>query len=209
MIKNELFKDINEKELNQMLKCLDARTKEVSKDQIILRNGEKPKSIGIVLSGLLHIIKEDYDGNRTIMSTVGEGETFAEAVCCANVEESPVSVVARENSKIIILKFDKILHTCPNSCIYHQKLIENMLNIVANKAIALQNRMDIITQKSIRNRVLSYLETFKDKNITIPLNREEMANYLCVERSALSHELSKMAKEGIINYKKNKFILNM
>ena len=165
-----LFKGVNEEELQSMLECLGAEIKTVSKNNIILLTGEKPLHIGIVLSGMLHIVKEDYDGNRTLITAAPPGEIYAEALCCANVEESPVTVIACEDTTIMLLRFDRILHTCPNSCIFHQKLIENMLNLLANKNLYLQNRMEIISIKSIRVKVLRYLESFASKqgrNITI------------------------------------------
>jgi len=111
----------------------------------------------------------------------------------------------------MLLSFSQILHTCPNSCAYHTKLIENMLELIANKNLQLQSRMEIISLKAVRAKVMRYLESFVPKqgrNITIPFNREEMADFLCVERSALSHELSKMKRDGLIEYKKNKFFLH-
>ena len=205
-----LFKNVSDNELQSMLDCLGAEIKAVSKNNIILFTGEKPLHIGIVLSGTLHIVKEDYDGSRALITAATSGEIYAEALCCAGVDESPVAVIACEDTTVMLLKFDRILHTCPNSCIFHQKLIENMLNLLANKSLYLQNRMEILSIKSIRIKVLRYLESFTSKqgrDIAIPFNREELADYLCVERSALSHELSKMKKDGLIDYKKNRFVL--
>jgi CRP-like cAMP-binding protein len=193
-----------------MLDCLGAEIKTVAKNNIILLAGEKPLHIGIVLSGILYIVKEDSDGNRKLITAATPGEIYAEALCCADVDESPVTVIAAEDSQVMLLRFDRVLHTCPNSCVFHQKLIENMLNLLANKSLYLQSRIEIISVKSIRIKVLRYLESFTTKqgrNIIIPFNREELADYLCVERSALSHELAKMKKDRLIDYKKNKFIL--
>lgn len=205
-----LFSSINEEELKAMLKCLDAKTVDIKKDEIVLLAGDQPKHIGIVLSGRLHIVKEDCSGNRTLVAAVMPGEIFAEALCCAGVKESPVTVIADANSTVMLLKFERILHSCDKSCSFHTKTIENMLKLMANKNLMLQNRMDIISVHSIREKVMRYLKALSFKqgqNITIPFNREELANYLCVERSALSHELSRMKKDGLIDYKKNRFLL--
>ena len=193
-----------------MLDCLGAGIHSVKKGRTILCAGEKPAYTGIVLSGMLHIIREDYDGNRTIIASVTRGKLFAEALCFAGVSESPVTVVAAENSIIMKLMVERMLKTCPNSCVFHKKLITNMLALIAGKNLFLQERLEIISLKSVRSKVTLYLESFTAKqgrNIKIPFNREEMADFLCVERSALSHELAKMKRDGLIDYNKNMFIL--
>ena len=205
-----LFRDIGAAELITMLKCLGAETRVVSRNEIILLAGDKPQHVGIVLTGRLHIVREDYDGNRSLITAVTPGEIFAEALCCAGIPESPVTVIPDIDSTIMLLSFSRILHTCTNSCAYHTKLIENMLGLIANKNLQLQSRMEVVSIKSIRAKVMRYLESFvpnQGRNITIPFNREQMADFLHVERSALSHELSKMKKDGLIDYRKNTFIL--
>lgn len=207
----DLFRKIPTEDLTSMLTCLAAETVNYKKNEIILLAGNKPEYVGILLSGTVRIVKEDYEGNRTIMAALEPGDFFAEALCCAGVEESPVTVTADTDSAVMLLNFPRILHVCPNSCIFHQKLIENMLGIIARKNLFLQNRMGIVRIKSIRKKVLRYLKSFAQKQgriITVPLNREEMADYLFVDRSALSHELIKMKQDGLIDYKKNIFILN-
>ena len=206
-----LFKGVDADNLAAMLTCLGSETKRVGRDEIILLAGDKPQAVGIVLSGQLHIVRDDYDGNRSLLAAVTPGELFAESLCCAGVLESPVTVMVAVDSTVMLLSFSRILHTCPNACAYHTKLIENMLGIIANKNMQLQSRMEIIGLKSIRAKVLRYLGSFmpgQGQPITIPFNREEMADFLCVERSALSHELMRMKKDGLIEYKKNRFILS-
>ena len=205
-----LFKNINEADLKTVLSCVGSRIKKVKKGGILLLAGDKPRHIGVVLFGRLHIIREDYDGNRFLLSFVAPGEMFAEAMCCANLSESPVTVTADVDSAVMLLGVSPILHTCKNSCVFHTKLIGNMLELVANKTLRLRERMEIISQKSVRARVARYFDSCPAEEgggITTPFNREELADFLCVERSALSHELSKMKRDGLIDYRKNKFIL--
>jgi len=205
-----LFKGIETVELETLLDCLSARVQNVKKGKIVLFAGDKADFTGVVLSGLLHISREDYDGNRTIINSITPGGIFAEAMCCAGVSESPVTAVAAEDSVIMKLEFARILKICPNTCSFHKKLIENMLALIARKNLYLQERMEILSLKSVRAKIILYLESFVSKqgrNINIPLNREEMADFLCVERSALSHELMKMKKDGLIDYQKNHFRL--
>lgn len=206
----KLFGGIDAAELDTMLNCIDAKTKVFRKGRILLLAGDKPQFIGVVLKGQLHIVREDYDGNRSLIGVMSPGDVFAEAMCFAGVEESPVTVVAEQTSTVILLSFDRILHTCPNSCSFHRNLIRNMLELVAKKNLQLQSHMEILSMKSIRSRVLLYFESLsarRAQEFTIPLNREEMADYLCVDRSALSHELAKMRKDGLIDYSKNRFML--
>lgn len=205
-----LFKGIDAAGLETMLKCLGSEIKYAGKGEVILLAGDKPEYVGIVLSGQLHIIREDYDGNRLLIAALAPGEIFAEALCCAGVSESPVTVMADVDSTVMLLSFSHILHICPNSCSFHTKLIENMLRLIANKNLQLQIRMEIVSLKSIRAKMMRYLESFvpeQGRNITIPFNREELADFLCVERSALSHELARMKRDGLIEYRKNKFVL--
>ena len=206
-----LFKGIDENELNAMLQCIGAEVRNVLKNELVLFAGDKVTHIGIVLSGELHILNESFEGKRSLIATVMPGDIYAETLCCANIEESPVSVMAKTNSSIMILDFPHILSPCSNVCGFHSKLIENMLRVVAYKNLQLQNRMEIACMKSVRSKVMRYLKSFESKqgqDIVIPFNREELANYLCVERSALSHELSRMKADGLIDYKKNHFHLN-
>jgi len=205
-----LFKGIEASELEVLLSCIGAKAVSVKRGGIILPAGEKPKFVGIVITGLVHIVQEDYDGNRTLISAATPGDLFAEAICCAGIAESPVTVLANADTKILSIYFSNILQTCPHSCSFHTQLIGNMLGIIANKALMLQDRMEIVGIKSVRGKVLRYLETLSAKQgrrVTIPFNREELAEFLFVERSALSHELSRMRDDGLIEYRKNVFTL--
>jgi len=205
-----LFKGIEYTQLKSMLDCIGASAKNTKKGKILLLSGSKPSFVGIVLAGQFHIFKEDYDGNRTLVAAIMPGEIFAEALCCAGIPESPVTVISAVDSSLVQLMFSRILHTCSKSCTFHRQLVENLLELLAKKNIFLQNRMEIISLKSVRAKVLRYLESFGQKQnsaIHIPFNREEMANFLCVERSALSHELAKMKKDGLIEYRKNQFMV--
>jgi len=205
-----LFRGIAYPQLESMLNCIGTTVRNVKKDEIILFPGDKPSFVGIVLAGQFNVFKEDYDGSQILVAAILPGGIFAEALCCASVEESPVTVISASDSSFIKLMFSRILHTCSKSCSFHRRMIENLLELLAKKNLFLQTRMEIISLKSVRTKVMRYLESFgrkQNENIYIPFNREEMANFLCVERSALSHELAKMKKDGIIEYKKNQFII--
>ena len=209
-MKNLLFDGIDEAVLASMLRCIGAKTEQVQKGEIILLAGDRPEHIGVVLAGQLHISRDDYDGNRSLLATVTSGEIFAEALCCAGITESPVTVMAQTDATVLLLPYRRIPQACSNACAHHAKLIENLLRLTAGKNLLLQSRMEIVCLKSVRAKVLRYLLSFvpeQGRRITIPFNREEMADYLCVERSALSHELARMRWEGLIDYRKNRFVL--
>jgi len=205
-----MFDNIDATDTEQILGCLGAERKFFHKDDILLLAGDKPRYIGVVIEGELYVNKEDRDGNRHIIAAVTPGQVFAEALCCADISESPVTVTSETDSLVLLLDFSRLLRTCPNSCVFHSRLIQNMLELVAKKNLLLQERMEIISLKSIRSKVMRYLEAFvpaQGYEITIPFNREQLADHLCVERSALSHELARMKKDGLIDYHKNKFVL--
>jgi len=205
-----LFSGIESDELEIVLKCIGAEIKTVAKNDIILLAGDRPQKIGVVVAGQLHVVRDDRDGNRSLITAITSGGIFAETLCYAGVLESPVTVMADTDATIVLFGFSRIVHSCSNACPFHSKLIKNMLGIIAGKNIMLQDRMEIISLKSVRAKVARYLESFvpaQGSSITIPLNREKLADYLCVERSALSHELSKMKRDGLIEYRKNNFIL--
>ena len=207
-----LFDEINGQDLEAILECLKCEIKTVRKNEVILLAGEKPLYMGVVLAGMLHIIREDYDGNRTLVASATSGDIFGEALCCAGVDESPVTVLAVDETTVMLLEYARIVRVCQSACGYHQKLIENMLHLVASKNIFLQNRLEIMSIKSVRAKVLRYLETLASKqgrNIVLPFNQTKLADYLCVERSALAHELARMKKDGLIDYKRNAFTLTV
>ncbi len=204
-----LFQNIDINEIGSLLKCLDVKLKTYGKNEFIILAGEKISSIGLIIKGSVYIISEDGFGERNILAKLTSGNIFAEAFVCAGLQKSPVSVVTIEECEIMALEFKKIIHICPNSCSYHSLLIENMLKIIANKNILLNNKMEILNKRSIREKLITYFsQTSKEQNnskFKIPFSREELADYLCVNRSALSRELSNMKNEGLINFNKNDF----
>ncbi|MCC8123089.1 MAG: Crp/Fnr family transcriptional regulator [Oscillospiraceae bacterium] len=205
-----LFLGIMPADITAMLTCLRARQKHCKRGEALLLSGDRPEHVGVILSGRLHIVKDDVDGNRSLLATLGNADLFAEALCCAGVAESPVTVLADTDTTVLLLQFSRILHTCPNTCAFHQTLISNMLRVVAQKNLYLQNRTELLGAKSVQAKVLGYLNAYarqRGLRFSVPHNREEMASYLCVERSALSHTLMRMKREGIIDYRKDQFTL--
>ncbi len=206
---HRLFNDILEKDFNSMLTCLSTIEKSYGKNEVILNEGEGVNFVGAVLEGSVKIIKSDYDGNEAIIAEIPEGDIFAEVFACAEVFKSPVSIISASKSRVLFFDYRKIITSCSSSCVFHQKLISNMLNVIANKSLYLNRRIDIISKKSLRGKILTYFyyESMGRKRFSISMKREELANFLCADRSALSNELSKMKKDGLIDYSKNEFVL--
>lgn len=211
LFKSPLFAEIKEKDLNSILKCLLAKKQKYNKDTFIITEGNHFSNVGIVLSGGVNVIREDFWGNRNILTHISPGEMFGEAFSCAEIDEMPVSVVTTEDSEIMLIDYKKTLNTYNSYCNFHSKLISNMLKIISSKNIMLTQKIEHISQRTTREKILSFLSAqalkFKSNQFFIPYDRQELADYLCVERSALSRELSKMKKESLIKYEKNKFEL--
>ncbi|MDF2589079.1 MAG: cyclic nucleotide-binding protein [Anaerocolumna sp.] len=207
--KVSLFQGIQKSEISDVLNCMDSNTKKYSKNQIIVRGGMKMNNLGIILDGSVQVIREDIMGNRMIVASLFSGEIFGETFACAGVDASPVSVIADEDSTILWIALTRIVTPCTTACDFHSQLIMNLLQILAKKNLYLNNKMELLSKRSIREKILSYLAEQANKHKTavfeIPLNRNEMADYLCIDRSAMSRELSKLKEEGILDYHKNSF----
>ena len=206
-----LFENIDENDLIRMLNCLGARVVEFDKKYTIFAEGSPAKHIGIVLSGTAQIVQIDYYGNRSILGEVSSSEVFAEAFACAEVQAIPVSVIANEPCEVMLIECSHILHTCSNNCGFHQNLIFNLMKDLASKTIMFHQRIEITSKRTTREKLMTYLylqaKKMGSNSFDIPFDRQELADYLEVERSGLSSEISKLKKEGLIDTQKNHFVL--
>lgn len=206
---NPLFKDIKADDLEAMLKCLSVKYCSYEKDSFIVLVEQNIVFIGIVLSGKLAIISDDRNGNKNIISEIGVGEMFGEAFACSGIEKSTVSVQAICNSHIMLLDYKRIITSCSSACIFHTKLIGNMIAILAKKILILNQKINIISMRSIREKLIAFFDMQRDKTnsnkFTISYNREQLADFLFIDRSSMSRELCKMRDEGLIKFCKNKF----
>jgi len=207
---NNLFLNISIENLKHLLPCLNATTKNFEKNNIIFHQGNKINKIGIILEGSLLIEKVDFWGNNTILKTLTKNNIFGEIYAFEN-HPLEISIKASTNCKILFLNFNKIMHPCKIACNFHTTLIINLLQIFAKKAIYMNKKIDILSNRTIEEKLLTYLKTLsiqkKSKTFEIPYNRQELADFLVVNRSALSKELMKLKKLGILNYNKNIFTL--
>lgn len=207
-----LFKGIAPEDLDGMLHCLGARETRFSKGEVILQEGSPVRDVGLLLSGRVQLIRTDFYGNRSIMMDITPGRLFAESFACAGTEHSPVSAIAAEDCRILLLDCRRLLTTCSHACSFHSRVIYNLLQIVAEKNLALHRKSMITAGRSTRDKLLTYLQMQAQEagrsNFTIPFDRQELADYLEVDRSGLSATLSKLKKEGILDYNKNRFQLH-
>ena len=206
-----LFQGIREHEIEAMLTCFSAEERTYGKDAYIYRAGDVTGRLGVVMEGAVNIIKDDVWGNRKIIENIGGGQIFGETYACLKGEPLMVDVQASERSRILFMDVNRILTTCSSSCDFHNRLIRSLMYVLAGKNLMLTKKMDIITPKSLRERVMVYLsqESVKQgcRTVTVPFNRQQMADYLSVDRSALSAELSRMQRDGVISYEKNRFTI--
>lgn len=209
--KLSLFEGISEENTSALLSCLNAKTVHYEKSRYVYLSGESFEGMGIVLSGSVQIIKEDYYGNRLIISEVGEAELFGETFACADIKKLPVSVYASEDSDIMFIDYRRLISPCSSTCAFHSKLIYNMVRIVAMKNIMLNEKIEVMSKRTTREKLITYLSSeaqrAKSSRFEISFNRQELADFLCVERSAMSAELSRMQADGLLKYEKNRFEL--
>lgn len=205
-----LFWGIKEEALAKLLSCLGAKEKQYDKGETVISAGTETSRFGVLLSGAVDVLQEDFQGNTTIVAQIAPGELFGEAFASAGIP-LPVTVQASEISAVLWLDFRKLVSSCQSNCSCHGAAIKNMMEILAYKNIFLNRRIGHLSKRTLREKILSYLdEQSKQKHsrsFTIPFSRQKMADYLAADRSALSSVLSKLRDDGIIDFQKNQFTL--
>ncbi|WP_311561453.1 Crp/Fnr family transcriptional regulator [Peptoniphilus duerdenii] len=209
ILKSKIFKNIEENEVDLLLKCINNYRKTFKKGEVILREGEKTEYMGIVITGSVVVERADLWGNNTVLGVISPGGIFAETYAILNDEPLMINVYANEKSEILFLRTNEIFKTCEKSCNFHDQLILNLIRIASFKNLNLSRKILHTGPKTIRGKLLSFFSEWVKKenslSFSIPYNRQQLADYLSVDRSAMSNELSKMQKEGILEFKKNKF----
>ena len=210
LCRTPLFWGTTPQQAEGMLECLGARERGYAKGERICRAGERVTELGMVLAGSVLIQSDDAWGTTTVLDRVGAGQIFAETYACTG-EPLMVDVVAAEEVQVLFLDVGRVLQTCPDSCGHHSVLIANLLTLLAQKNRALSRKIFYTSSKSIRGRLLSYLSDQArargSRSFTIPFDRQQLADYLNVERSALSGELGKMQREGLLRTRRSYFQL--
>lgn len=206
-----LFEKIEEDNLMAMLGCLGAKVGRYIKNDTIVAEGDSAKYIGIVLNGEVQIVQVDFYGNRSILTHGEPSQLFGESFACAGVETMPVGVVASKDSEVMLIDCHRITSPCCNACQFHNQVIMNLMKVVAAKNIAFHQKIEITSKRTTREKLMTYLFLQAKKNesnsFDIPYDRQELADFLEVERSGLSAEIGKLRKEGVLENKKNHFKL--
>ena len=206
-----LFRGIDEADIGAVLGCLGARPQGYKKGQTILAEGDRASHLGIVLDGAVQIERGDYLGNRSIVGRAMPAELFAESFACAGAASMPVDVIAAQDAQVLLIDAARITQTCTNACDFHNQMIFNLLQIVAEKNLQFNQKLEVSSMRSTREKLMTYLlqqaKQAGSSSFTVPYDRQELADYLGVERSGLSAEISKLRKEGVLESNRKHFTL--
>lgn len=208
-LQSPLFAGIDAADFEGMLGCIGYHVKTYQKGEIIALEEEDINHVGVVMEGSVDMLKEDIWGNRTMLVRTYPQDIFGETFACGEDSLSVVTFAAAENCRVLFLSFCRVMHTCTHACQFHQTLIENMVRLIARKNRELMRKVEVVSKKTLREKILAYLsiqsQSQGSRRFELPLGRVEWAEYLNADRSALTRELAKMKDEGIIDYHKNSF----
>ena len=208
-VNSPLFDGVNSEDRKTMLGCIGYHIGTFKKGDIIAFEEENIQHIGIVISGSVDMVKEDLWGNKTMLVRISKNELFGETFACGSDHLSLVTFLVSEDATILFIPFHRVLNSCSMACTFHHRLTENMVRIIANKNRDLMRKLEVMSKRTIREKLLAYLsiqaQIQNARYFEIPLGRVELAEYLCVDRSALTRELVKMKEDGLIDYDRNCF----
>lgn len=205
-----MFTGLSEDDIIDFLICAKAGLREYSKGEIIISQGERINKIGILISGKAKAVKYDPYGNEYLAAQISEGHLFADLLAAGEDKDSPVTITVVSECTACMIPWKSVLIRCSKNCAKHDVILENLIKIFSTKFFDLFNRIDCLTARKVEDKVLTLLEKYRRDGsdiVKLPFDRRSMANYLGVDRSALSRELSKMKEKGIIDYNKNEFII--
>ena len=209
--KSPLFRGVKDENILDMLQCFQGINAIYERNSFILEAGETNSKMGLLLTGKVYIIKEDFWGNRNIIIEILPGDIFGEVYGIIKDEPLGNSVMAAEKSQVLFLEIEKLMTMCTESCRFHNLIIKNLLNVMAEKTLLMTQKMEHMSKRTIRDKLISYLSEQSIKNgnqeFEIPFGRQQLADYLAIDRSSMSRELCNMKKEGLLEFYKNRFIL--
>ena len=206
-----LFDGIKEEELSDLLLCMKARNRRYHKGEYILLDQDEVQEVGVVLSGMVHMLKEDSQGHNTLITYLEKGDVLGESFAVKEEKNSYVSFFAATDAHILFLSLSQILHPCKKNCPFHGRVAKNLLQLIGEKNLRLMERIEVSSKTTLREKIMAYLMLLEAKQgqkyIEVPLNRSEMASFLHSNRSAMSRELMAMKADGLIDYDGNTFVL--
>lgn len=202
-----LFQNVSDYDCGRMLACFHADERTFRKESLVCDYETTGGRIGIVTKGTVHLVRTDEQGNRTILEQVHEGEIFGECLAFASMPDA-VSVIADTDCTVVFIAYDEISKRCSNACPCHTQVTENMFRLISDKALGLSERVEVLSQRSIRDRLLSYFQLTARRcgapSFSMPFTGSELADYLCVDRSAMLRELKKMRQDGLVRVDKRR-----
>ena len=211
MPRNGVFAEINEADIEKMLKCVQARRKSFESGSYIMHEGDAAGTVGIIISGEISIVFDDFWGNRALVGKLHPGEMVGDAYTYTPDKMLHINVIASVPTTVFMIDYEKFITPCANACASHTRLMKNLLGLFANKLIAMMRKMTFVSKRSLREKIMTFLSAQASlsgsNTITVDMSRQEFADYLYVDRSALSRELSSMQSDGIIEFYKNSFRL--
>lgn len=206
-----LFNGVSEADIQAMLGCMGAKVVAVQKGEMILREDGPADFVGILLSGAARVQRDDFYGNRAVQAALQPGDMFGEAFACAGVERLPVSVEAVRSGEAMLIRMNRITETCSSACAFHNRVVMNLLRVMAEKNLQLNQKLEITSHRTTRDKLLAYLLAQAKRAgasaFTIPFDRQGLADYLGVDRSALSAEIGKLRRAGVIESERSAFKL--
>ncbi|NMA67127.1 MAG: Crp/Fnr family transcriptional regulator [Clostridiaceae bacterium] len=202
--KCELFDDIEIDEIKALVSCLTPTIQKYNRNDIVVNIGDDFQSLGIILEGEASVYKETLSGNRFLLKKIEAGEMFGEIAAFARQKRWPAIIQANTVLTVCFIPQDRIVGRCSSLCSFHTRLITNMIGIISERALMLRKKIDYISIKTMRSKLCTFLYEHYIRNGTnmfkIPMNREQLAEFLNVSRPSMSRELSRMKEEGIIDF---------
>ena len=200
--------DVNEEDIKKMLKCFDAKTRTFKKDRTIVTNIINIKMIGIILEGTANVERYDYNGNRSIIEKLEKNSVFGEVFSRLG---SDISVIATSDCEVLFIEYEHLIKRCKKGCIYHSILTNNVLQLLSKKIVDLNKRLEILSKRTIRDKLLSYFELLANNNpkrsFNLPFTYTDLADYLSIDRSAMMREIKNLKEEGFIETNGKKITL--
>ena len=206
-----LFRGMGAEDLPALLDCLGAAPRRVERGETVLAAGDPATHLGVVLAGRVQVSRLTAEGQRIVMGELGPGQLFAESFACARAETLPVTAVAAAGGAVLLLDSRRLAAPCSAACAFHARLISNLLSVLAEKNLFLAGKVEHLAGRTIKERLLSYLEELSARTgrdaVTVPFDRQALADYLCVDRSALSRTIGQLTREGVLEAERNRFVL--
>lgn len=200
MVNSELFKNVSEEEFLKMEKCFNMKRLSFKKDQTILSNTKNAGTVGIVIEGTVELIRIDYMGTRTILAEYEQGDVFGDVF--SNISGGEISIISKVDSEIIFLDYDHLINRCKKNCSYHNTVIQNMIEILSKRIFIQNERIEILTKRSIRDKLLEYFNTLskktRSKTIYLPFTYTDLADYLSIDRASMMREIKNLKDDQMI-----------